>query len=304
MYFYEQKIPEQNTIVVADMSVDEKTDSCIYVTLPEYKNLTGIIYRNELPKRFKDQKRAIADMKKVGQIVCVVTNSMTDTNLIELSIKGIDTKYHEAICTRYKTVEKILKIMKFISIKFNIDYYDLVQNLQETVIKPLIEIDETKGIDCFEILYASCLRDIRSLLKLVPLVDNVLEQVIDTLQPMIRETNATSSLIFDVIVWKGDGGSRTAIDLLQSFFQDIKAKFSDKTVDIRYIGAPRYQIDIKSIAINDIDDLYSEIKTSMIEWMTTNNVTCYDLQFDLTLKHDTPGDVSITFPFHIEMTDH
>lgn len=304
MYFYEQKIPERNTIVVADMSSDKKTEGCIYVTLPEYKNLTGIIYRKELPNRFKDQKRVMADMKKAVQIVCVVTNPITDTQQVELSIKGVDTKYHEAICIRYKTIEKILKIMKFISIKFNIDYYDLVQNLQETVIKPLTEIDETKGIDCFEILYASCLRDIRSLLKLVPLVDDVREQVIDTLQPLVRETNATSSLMFDVFVWKGDrDNSRTAVILLQSFFRDIKAKFLDRTVDIRYIGAPRYQIDVKSIAINDIDDLYSEIKTSMIEWMTTNNVTCYDLQFDLTQKQVTPGDVSITFPFHIEMVD-
>lgn len=313
MFFYEQQIPAQGSIVIANMKVDDKNDNCMYVTLPEYGNIEGILYRNELPKRLKLQKKAIADMKQAGQIVCIVTNttatSSTDANLIELSIKGVDAKYHELILTRYRNIEKILKLMKFISVKFDIPFYELIKELQQFVIVPLHDIDEDNGIDNFEILYASCLRDIESFLKFVPLVNDIKTEVIETLHSLIRETNASSSIMFDIFVWKGDsteqiGNStgRNAVTILQSFFSDIKTKFTDKTVDIRYIGAPRYQICIRSVALNDIDDIYTDIKTSMIDWMTNNNITSYDLQFDTTQKEVVHGDVAITFPFHIDMS--
>lgn len=315
MFFYGQQIPTKGTLVIANMKVDDKNDNCMYVTLPEYGNSEGILYRNELPKRLKLQKKAIADMKQAGQIVCVVTNSITDnthdnthdntpdSKLIELSIKGVDAKYHELIIARYRNIEKILKIMKFISIKFEIPFYELVKELQQFVIVPLHDIDEDNGIDNFEILYESCLRDINSFLKFVPLVNDIKEQVVETLHPLIRETNASSSIMFDIFVWKGDSTGRNAVTILQSLFSDIKTKFTDKTVDIRYIGAPRYQICICSVALNDIDDIYTDIKTSMIDWMTDNNITCYDLQFDMSLKEVIHGDVTITFPFHIDMNN-
>lgn len=330
MFFYEDKIPERRTIVIANTKIDDKNDNCMYVTLPEYGNVEGILYRNELPKRLKQQKKAIADMKHAGQIVCIVTsdsNTSTgypaqrascttscadylqsantiNTNLIELSIRGVDTKYHELILTRYRNIEKILKIMKFISITFKIPYYDLVNTIQKSIITPLKEIDENNSVDNYELLYNSCLRDITSFLKFVPLVNNnneLREQVITSLNPLIRETNASSSLMFDVFVWKGDSAGRNAVTILQSLFSDIKTNF--KNVDIRYIGAPRYQISLRSVAIESIDNIYSDIKTSMINFMTTNNVTCYDLQFDSSQKEVVHGNVTITFPSHIEMID-
>lgn len=306
MYFYEDKIPEQGTIVIANMKVGDKNDNCIYVTLPEYNNVDGTLYRNELPKRLKLQKKAIADMKQAGQIVCIVTNTDSSTNLIELSIKGVDAKYHDLILTRYRNIDKILKIIKFISITQKIPYYDLVEKLQESVIVPLTEIDENKGIDNYEALYFSCLRDIASFLKFVPLVhedDEIRKRVIEILNTMIRETNASSSLMFDIFVWKNDSTGRNAVTILQSLFGHVKKEFADKTVDIRYIGAPRYQINIRSVALDDIDIIYENIKNSMTDWMTINNITCYELQFDISQKEVVHGDVAITFPFHIEMVD-
>lgn len=308
MFFYKQKFPTQGTIVIANMKIGDKSDNCMYVTLPEYNNINGILYRNELPKRLKLQKKAIADMKQAGQIVCIVTNTPTNTqssnvDIVELSVKGVDMKHHAAILSRYKNIEKLLKIIKFISIKFGIPYYDLVKNLHKSVIFPLSDIDDDNGVDNFEVLYASCLRDIGSLLKFVPLDDDIRNQVIETLVSLIKETNASSSLTFTLIVWEGDATKKNDVTILQSIFRDIKDKFMDRTVDISYKGAPNYQIIIRSIAIDTIDNTYADIKTSMIDWMTTNNITRYDLQLDISQKIVVPGDVVITFPFQVEMID-
>lgn len=308
MFFYEQKVPTPGIIVIATMNTDIKDTNCIYVTLPEYNNITGIIYYNELPKRLKQQKKAISDMEKAGQIVCSVINEpimTTNGNVetVELSIKNIDTRYHAPICVRYRNIEKILKIIKFISMKFELNYYDLVLNLQKTFIKPLSEIDENDGIDTFDALYTSCLRDINSLVKIISLNKDLHDQVTTVLRTMIKETDAATSLMFDIFVWKGDSNDRDAVNILQSLFGHIKNNFIDKSVDIRYIGAPKYQLCVNSVAINDIDDLYMNIKESIVDWMTDNNITCYDLQFDESQKEVIPGDVSITFPFQIIMSN-
>jgi translation initiation factor 2 alpha subunit (eIF-2alpha) len=308
MFFYNQKYPTKNTIVIANMKLGDKNDNCMYVTLPEYNNINGILYRNELPKRLKLQKKAIADMKQAGQIVCVVTNTpiinqSSNIDIVELSVKGVDAKFHDALLSRYRNIEKLLKIVKFISIKFNMPYYELVKNLQKSIIFPLNDIDEDNGVDNFEVLYSSCLRDIGSLLKFVPLEDDIRMKVIETLTLLIKETNASSTLNFNLTVWHGDYTGRNDVTILQSVFRYIKEKFMEKTVDIRYGGAPKYQIIIRSVAIDNIDTLYSDIKTSMIEWMTDNNITRYDLQFDISQKEVVHGDVVITYPFQVDMID-
>lgn len=301
MYFYTDRYPEQGTIVIANMKVGDKSDNCMYVTLPEYNNVDGILYRNELPKRLKLQKKAIADMKQVGQIVCVVTNTSVESNLIELSIKGVDIKYHDLIISRYRNIEKIIKIMKYISITFKIPYYDLVKTLQESILIPLDSINEDNSVDNYDTLYSSCLRDIEAFLKFVPLVNDDLNlriQVVDSLKGMIKETNASSSMMFDLFVWKGT--DKNSVTILQDLFGFIKTKYADKTVEVRYIGAPKYQITIRSIELDKVDETYQDIMLNISEWMTNNNVTCYDLQFDISQKEIIRGDITITFPFHID----
>lgn len=305
MFFYEDKFPMKGTIVVANMKIGDKSDNCMYVTLPEYNNIDGILYRNELPKRLKLQKKAISDMKQAGQIVCVVTNQLVDSNsnLVELSIKGVDTKYHDLILTRYRNIEKFIKLMKFISFTVNIPYYDLVQTLQNTIIIPLDEIDENASVDNYDALYSSCLRDISSFLKFVPLINDNNElktQVLDSLKDLIKETNASSSLMFDLFVWKGINGMNS-VTILQSLLGYIKTKYMDKTVDIRYIGAPRYQLTVRSIELDQIDITYTDIMSSIADWMTNNNIVCYDLQYDILQKEIVHGDISITFPYHIDI---
>src|SRR6185503_11964292 len=102
MFYYDKLVPTIGTIVVASVSLDVENENCIYVTLPEYNNSRGIIYKRELPKRVKLQKKLIAEMKQAGHVVCTILSTPKLTNnstleLVELSIKGVDQKYHHDI---------------------------------------------------------------------------------------------------------------------------------------------------------------------------------------------------------------
>lgn len=312
MFYYTDKFPKKGTMVVAMVDNDKESVHCVYVILPEYNNVCGIIYQNELPKRLKQQKKAIADMKHAGHIVCVVTNDPKinadgEAEIVELSIKGIDIKYHADVLTRIKNIERLLKILKFISIKCDISFDHISKKLRKKIIKPLTDINENDGIDNYDSLYKQILRDINVLLstmsldKLEGFDSTRYEDLSNIFKSIIKETDAETSLLFDIFIWKDDSKGNNAIQILRNLFAHVLKNYEDNTVEIRYIGAPRYQIHIRNIALQNIETKYNDIKYTITKWLTDNNVDGYDLRFDQSQKEIIYGDVSITFPFQIDI---
>lgn len=313
MFYYTEKYPTRGTIVIAMIDKDKEVEQCVYTILPEYNNTVGIIYQSELPKRLKQQKKAIADMKHAGYIVCVVTNDPKiniagEAEIIELSIKGVDAKYHADILTRNKNIERLLKILKFVSIRCDIPFDHIAKNLRKKIIRPVPDIDENDGVDNYDELYKKLLRDIDILLNTLSLDKlsefndgNKYNELHGTLKSMIKETNASSSLLFDIFVWRGDSKGEDAVYVLHNLFAHILTTYENNTVEVRYIGAPRYQIHVRSVALQDIEKLYNDIKNTIVTWLNDNGVDGYDLRFDQSQKEIIYGDVYITFPFQIDI---
>lgn len=304
MFFYREKLPEAGTIVVACLIDEEDNENCIYVTLPEYNNFRGILYKRELPKRVKHQKKMLTEMKQAGQIVCVVSTTPTfkadgHPELIELSMKGADTKYHPAIITRQKNIEKLLKIVKFVSLQFGYDFVELVKTLQETEIVPLTEIDDTDGVNTYSDLYLNYLRNYNDLLKKMNIEEKGFNDVSELIAGMIKETDASVTLDFDLFVWKAD---RDAVFVLRDAFDHVTKAYADQSIDLRYLGAPSYQVTFPQIDTKQIDIVLQSVKDSIIEFMTKHKVNGFDLKFELDKKSVKPGDISIAFPYKIEMT--
>lgn len=314
MFFYKNALPVKGTIVVANIDVDEETETCIYVSLIEYNNFRGIIYKSELPKRAKIHKKTITDLKHQSMIVCTVSNNPKFDKegipeLIELTTKGVATEHHANVITRFKNLEKIIKIVKFISMEFNIDYKELVSKLHETIITPVLsnvldigfDDDENNNkirFDNYAVFYDECLRNPEKLLELIDVSADMKDQILIRLKKMIKETDATSTLEFDMAVWKTSDGC-DPIYKMRSLFDHIKKSF-DK-IDLGYMGAPRYVVTLLAIDFEKIDDLYQKINDCMMNWMISNNVTGFDIKFDITNKKDKRGEVSIAYPYQIVM---
>lgn len=315
IYYYKNKIPVKNAIVVARMDYGEKTNNCIYVELLEYGCCKGILNHNELPKRLKLQKKAISDMKQAGQLICVVTKTPNidkngNSEIVELTLKGVDVKYHPNLFERFKNTEKILRLVKFISIKSSIEYDILIKKLHKKIIRPLTELDDYDGVDTLLTKYNYYLRNLEAFLDVLGISKNSpdYDNALSFLKPLIKETNASSTMLFDLFIWKGvlidinsaeSGMYIYPTNILQSLFRHIKKVFLNKTVDIRYIGAPSYKLIIKSISLDVVDELYNEIKNEIFEWFKQNNVKHFEISFQN--KELTYGDVSITYPSRIEI---
>lgn len=310
MFYYRDHLPIKGTIVVAQLIHDEENDNCLYVTLPEFNNSRGIIQKAELPKKVKKQKETLNNLKHQhgGTIICTVseTTKINQTTnfleLVELSIRGVDKKYESKILTRQRNMERIIKLIKYISIQFNLPYESLIHEIQNNIILPLVmddvtAIDNSNGgdINDYSDTYSNFLRSPQTLLTEINInsdSDNY-DNILATLKTLIKETNATSSLDFEVKIWKSNNNPNI-IQTLRALFDSIKSKFNN--IDLRYIGAPTYQINIRAIDPNAIDEFYRVVNQHIIDWFANNGVTGYDLQFDITQKKVKHGDVTIHYP--------
>jgi translation initiation factor 2 alpha subunit (eIF-2alpha) len=315
MFYYSDSdfAPIKGTVVIAHLINSDENEHCLYVTLPEYNNSRGIVQKAELPKKVKKQRETLNNMKhqNKGAIVCVVSEKpkFDKTNnsleLIELSVKGIDKIFEPKILARQKNMERIIKLIKFISIEFNLPFDQLIDELRSNIVTPLLinEIPTIDDIDDYDNMYNNFLRQPQDLLTNLKIDTDVHtdihKNVMIVLKTMIKEVNASSSLDFQIKIWKCSD-DMNIICVMRKLFEFIKSKY-DK-IDLRYIGSPKYQIHLHAIDPNVINDVYQSINESIIEWLRSNNVTGYDLQFDIQSKEVKNGDITINYPFKIELS--
>lgn len=302
MFYYSNQLPVEGTIVVACLTNNEDNENCIYVTLPEYNNFRGILYKRELPKRVKHQKKVISEMKQAGQIVCVVSTTPKygthgHPELIELSMKGVDQKHHPALIVRQKNIEKILKIVKFIHLHFGHPFEDLVKGLHENKIEPLIEMNDSENVDTYTELYLHYLRNYEEFLKLLMVPAERLDEISKQISEMIKETDGSVTLDFDLFVWKAE---KDVVFVQRALFAHLLETYTDQRLELRYVGAPSYQLSIPQIDSKSVDNLLSRIKETIQSYLMEQKVTGFDLKFDIGKKHYKPGDISIAFPYKVE----
>jgi translation initiation factor 2 alpha subunit (eIF-2alpha) len=116
---------------------------------------------------------------------------------------------------------------------------------------------------------------------------------------MIKEGDGSVTLDFDLFVWKAI--NRDAVFVLRDIFNHISELYIEKGIDLRYLGAPSYQLSFTQIEIKSIDNHLENIRQIILNFMKDNNVIGYDIKFDTTKKKVKRGDITISFPYKIDM---
>lgn len=309
MFYYTENIPIKGTIVV--VTFDETSDACVYVRLPEYNNYKGVIYHKELAERgqrSKLLKKKLIEMKRAEYIVCVVTKTPSvdaegHSTLIELSTKGVNVKYHADIILRFKNIVKILKLFKFLAIRLSLSFDDIINEIRKNLVIPITEVNDQIGVDTLTQFYDILLRDPEKVAILSGSLqgENTYNNITQLIPSFVRTTNASSTLDFDLIIWKPDNNGIDAVYVLRDLFAHIKEEFKNQTIDVRYVCAPRYQLVIRSVVPKNIDTIYENVQKTIIEYLSNRGVTGYDLKFSLDQKLIQHGDISIAYPFQIDL---
>jgi translation initiation factor 2 alpha subunit (eIF-2alpha) len=381
MFCYENKLPTKGTVVVAVIDHSNKSDNCVYVNLPEFNNYSGVFYKSELPTRIKHHKKATKDMKNVEYIVCTVAGDAKykqngSLNVIDLSIKGVDRIHHEKIINRFKNIERIMKMVKFISIKTKIQFEDLLKKLNN-IIKPIrifdgVNIDtnnkdeknknskdknnndndndndndddgngddddgndddndddngddngddeKTIKIDDLADTYLDYLRDPKKLIDIFDFDQDRVDKLLKIFKTQIHENNASSVIDFEIAVWSTAGNSlestagnslestdvksRDPIFVIRDMFSHVMKKMKENghSIDIRYVSAPRYQVALSDVKVENVDDVYDEFQKIVLEYFKENKVKGFDVKIDSASKVIVRGTVNITYPFEFSV---
>jgi translation initiation factor 2 alpha subunit (eIF-2alpha) len=317
MFFYKCNLPKKGSIVVVTIDRSFESENCVYVTLPEFNNFRGIFYKSELPNRIKHHKKATKDMKQADYIVCTVTNNTKFRDdgcpdLIDLSIKGVDQKHHEKVIARFKNIERIVKLVKFISVHTKIPYDELSKNLKE-VIKPISNVDDgstdstesetdkNKVFNDFAETYLNYLRKPETLIDILDIDSKKMDYILEVLKERIHENNATSTLEIDIAVWSPDKDGHDPVYVLRELFKYVINEMKEHKLEIRYVGAPRYQLTLPDIEMDKAEDIYKKIQSEMLNYFKLCGVNGFDLKVDFSNKIVSRGSINITYPFEINI---
>ena len=219
-----QELPEQGEIVIS--TITKVMDHGAYVTLDEYEDIQGFLHISEIaPGWIRSVNRFVKDGEKKVLLVKKVNPKRGD---IDLSLKQVSNDQKK---------QKLKEVKKFEKGK------TLLQNVQEKAKLSDEEIEklEDKIYSKFDSVYDAFIEigrhGIESVkeLKIPKKTSTVIEEICSKIKLPSVEIRG----IMEIINNKSNG-----VEIIQKVLLDVTKK--DSTIDITYLGAPKYRLSITS----------------------------------------------------------
>ena len=217
-----QEMPEQGEIILA--TVTKVMDHGAYVTLDEYDDIQGFLHISEIaPGWIRSVNRFVKDGEK--KVLLVKKVKAVD---IDLSLKQV---------SKDQKKQKLKEVKKYEKGK------TLLENLQEKVNLTDEEVEklEDKFYTKFDSVYDGFMEIARNGisiitdLKLTKKITTAIEEICSKIKlPSVQIRG-----IMEITSDKSDG-----VEIIKKTLLDIIKK--DSTMDITYLGAPKYRISITS----------------------------------------------------------
>lgn len=223
-----KRLPEEGDIVIA--TVKDVTGHGAYVTLDEYGGITGFLpirevatgYVRNIQRFVRPQQKAVLKIIKVNRARGEVDTSLKQVSGEDKKAKLIEVKRNEKALGFLKSVKDkaSLSDAQFAEIQNTIlDNYDDLYALFEAV--------SAKGIDSIKELALS------------EAVTKAIEEESQKIQvPMIEIRG-----VLEVSSNRPDG-----VEIIRNVLSDAEqgTKSNPSTINVHYLGAPRYRVTIKS----------------------------------------------------------
>ena len=217
-----QEMPEQGEIILA--TVTKVMDHGAYVTLDEYDDIQGFLHISEIaPGWIRSVNRFVKDGEK--KVLLVKKVKAVD---IDLSLKQV---------SKDQKKQKLKEVKKYEKGK------TLLENLQEKtkITNEEVEKLEDKFYTKFDSVYDGFMEIARNGisiitdLKLAKKITTAIEEICSKIKlPSVQIRG-----IMEITSDKSDG-----VEIIKKTLLDIIKK--DSTMDITYLGAPKYRISITS----------------------------------------------------------
>jgi len=239
-----QEMPEQGEIVLA--TVTKVMDHGAYVTLDEYDDIQGFLHISEIaPGWIRSISRFVKDGEKKVLLVKKVNSKRGD---IDLSLKQISKDQKKQKLKEVKKFEKGKTLLQNVQEKTKLTDEE-IEKLEDNIYSKFDSV-----YDAFISIGRNGIESVKEL-KLTKKTATVIEDICSKIKLPSVEIRG----IMEITNNQSNG-----VEIIKKTLLDIIKK--DSTIDITYLGAPKYRISITSEDFKSAEKLLKPI----IEEVETN----------------------------------
>jgi len=232
-----QEMPEQGEIVLA--TVTKVMDHGAYVTLDEYDDIQGFLHISEIaPGWIRSVNRFVRDGEKKVLLVKKVNSQRGD---IDLSLKQVSKDQKKQKLKEVKKFEKGKTILKNVQDKAKLSD-DEIEKLEDNIYSKFDSV-----YDAFISIGRNGIDSVKDL-KLAKKTSSVIEEICSKIKLPSVEIRG----IMEITNNKSDG-----VEIIKKALLDVIKK--DDTIDITYLGAPKYRLSIISEDFKSAEKLLKPI---------------------------------------------
>jgi len=232
-----QEMPEQGEIVLA--TVTKVMDHGAYVTLDEYDNIQGFLHISEIaPGWIRSINRFVRDGEKKVLLVKKVNLKRGD---IDLSLKQISKDQKKQKLKEVKKFEKGKTLLQNVKEKAKLSDEE-IEKLEDSIYSKFDSV-----YDAFIEIGRNGIESIKEL-KLAKKTTVAIEGICSKIKLPSVEIRG----IMEITNEKSDG-----VEIIKKILIDILKK--DSTINITYLGAPKYRLSITSDNFKSAEKLLKPI---------------------------------------------
>ncbi len=219
-----QEMPEQGEIVLA--TVSKVMDHGAYVTLDEYDDIQGFLHISEIaPGWIRSISRFVRNGEKKVLLVKKVNSKRGD---IDLSLKQISKDQKKQKLKEVKKFEKGKTLLQNVQEKAKLSDNE-IEKLEDSIFSKFDSV-----YDAFIEIGRNGIESVKEL-KLAKKTAIVIEEICSKIKLPSVEIRGIMEITSD----KTDG-----VEIIKKILLDELKK--DSTIDITYLGAPKYRLSITS----------------------------------------------------------
>ena len=232
-----QEMPEQGEIVLA--TVSKVMDHGAYVTLDEYDDIQGFLHISEIaPGWIRSISRFVRDGEKKVLLVKKVNSKRGD---IDLSLKQISKDQKKQKLKEVKKFEKGKTLLQNVQEKAKLSDNE-IEKLEDSIFSKFDSV-----YDAFIEIGRNGIESVKEL-KLAKKTAVAIEEICSKIKLPSVEIRG----IIEITSGRTDG-----VEIIKKILLDELKK--DSTIDITYLGAPKYRLSITSDNFKSAEKLLKPI---------------------------------------------
>lgn len=242
-------LPEENALVIC--TVKKILFHSIFVELDEYENQEGMIHISEIaPGRIRNIRDYVKEGKK---LVCLVLRVDKEKKQVDLSLRRVSLSLRNQKNEEFKQEIKSEKLLEYIGKELKTDLKGAYQRFGQK----LIDKFSLLGI-AFNEISASGYEAIKDLNIPKSDADVLVKIVQEKIKPIEVEVNST--LVLQSFLENGLEDIKHALTEGDNYAQKNEIK-----VNILYVSAPKYRIEVFSNDYKDAQDKMDKINKIIVD---------------------------------------